>query len=1042
MKNVLVFLCLGIIICFKSNASFDLKGSGLKSENKLAELTFACSITAGASSTTINENQTTELTYTGCVGEVSWSQGGTAVSEIVSPTTSTTYTATCIGPEGTCTSDVSITVIPCQVTSIASPSTITTGGNSTLSYSGCENGSVTWNNGASGNNVSVSPTSSTTYTATCSPSGGGSACSSDVTVNVATICSIKVRANPNNILMGQSSTLSATGCLGTVFWDNNLGSGKYKIVTPTAGTNYTATCFISPSNTCSQVTSVLVNPLPLRILNIKSKTPFCIGSKSGNLEVFLDRARVAGETSSTLTVIKENKLIGEYTFYGETFKTPDILEAGNYYLIVRNFTSAGTLTSLADKSVDLLNPIAVTFAKSITNAKCFNGYDGSIHLSASGGTGNYQVQLNGISDYINFENGKTHTLNNLPKGTYNISVRDNYSCNAPLQSVFINAPSTPLKIEKISFLLPKGYNTEDGSLTLQLSGGTSPYKKMEWFDDNNISQNNAVDTSIINSFQTEQLDLIPGGVYKVIGKDINSCEVIEFITLNAPSKIQITGIVDSIKCYNDANGSISLNTTGGVLNNTINNYSYAWFITPSGGIEKNLNENGNSISNLPAGKVRVIAKDANGIKEQQTFDLANPKELLLKLENSLANYCPTASKGQLLLKAYGGKSPYSISWADTKAISSFKREELAAGAYEATLTDVNACKTNLKVTVADSSQFFKPVITYTEPSCFGKCDAKLSVSIANGNAPFLYAWSKLNDSLVSNAVLQNVCSSVNTTILTVKDRLGCVITTPKINLTSPVPRPINLPFIKEICPSDPFTLDGSQPWGINYSWLTPTNKSYKTPSIKGDTLGTYELLIEDAIGCFGKTNIDVIQNQSVNNFFVAASKTLVNKEVVLVDLSSPAPTKITWNYPTSASVSGQENFSIKLIFSQTGDFRITQFATIDGCIYPFSKTISILNQLSDDGFPVPTGFVNLNFRILSNPSIDNQLNLIFDDINDQVFNIVIVDIEQNKVIHQEKFNGKYSDIYSYSIPKRPFYSYLISVNNGVETLSKRFIIKR
>lgn len=145
MKNVLVFLCLGIIIFFKSNASFDLKGNGLKSDKNLTEPTFACGVSAGATFTTINENQSTELIYTGCTGgSVNWTQGPNPVSNFVYPTTSTTYTAHCInGSSELCTSDIFITVIPCLVNPSASPSTISSGGSSTLSHTGCETGVVT-----------------------------------------------------------------------------------------------------------------------------------------------------------------------------------------------------------------------------------------------------------------------------------------------------------------------------------------------------------------------------------------------------------------------------------------------------------------------------------------------------------------------------------------------------------------------------------------------------------------------------------------------------------------------------------------------------------------------------------------------------------------------------------------------------------------------------------------------------------------------------------------------------------------------------------
>lgn len=64
-------------------------------------------------------------------------------------------------------------------------------------------------------------------------------------------------ANPSTINSGQSSTLSASGCSGTVTWSNGLGTGSTKTVNPGSSTTYTATC---TANGCtSPLASVTVN---------------------------------------------------------------------------------------------------------------------------------------------------------------------------------------------------------------------------------------------------------------------------------------------------------------------------------------------------------------------------------------------------------------------------------------------------------------------------------------------------------------------------------------------------------------------------------------------------------------------------------------------------------------------------------------------------------------------------------------------------------------------------------------------------------------
>lgn len=79
---------------------------------------------------------------------------------------------------------------PAAPTLTASPATITSGGSSTLSASGCSGGTITWSDGlGTGTSKSVSPTATKTYTATCSIGGCASSNGSvTVTVNSGTNC--------------------------------------------------------------------------------------------------------------------------------------------------------------------------------------------------------------------------------------------------------------------------------------------------------------------------------------------------------------------------------------------------------------------------------------------------------------------------------------------------------------------------------------------------------------------------------------------------------------------------------------------------------------------------------------------------------------------------------------------------------------------------------------------------------------------------------------------------------------------------------------
>ncbi len=71
-----------------------------------------------------------------------------------------------------------------------------------------------------------------------------------------------LNASPDTITSGNSSTLTATGCSGTVTWSHGLGTGTSKSVSPTSTTTYTATCTVDGCTSTAGTVKVTVNPLP------------------------------------------------------------------------------------------------------------------------------------------------------------------------------------------------------------------------------------------------------------------------------------------------------------------------------------------------------------------------------------------------------------------------------------------------------------------------------------------------------------------------------------------------------------------------------------------------------------------------------------------------------------------------------------------------------------------------------------------------------------------------------------------------------------
>jgi hypothetical protein len=223
--------------------------------------------TIEASASTICSGGSVTLTASACLGgTLNWTGGLTGSSVTVSPTSTRIYKVACT--ISGCTSDssdattVTVNQKPSKPGITPASTTICAGVSTTLTASACDGGTLNWTGGLTGSSVTVSPASTRIYKVACTISG----CTSDssdattVTVNQKPAAPITT-ATPSSIIVGQNSSLSASGCDGgTITWLFNNSNSNPLIVSPSSTTSYTATCTLNGcvSNISNAVT-VTVN---------------------------------------------------------------------------------------------------------------------------------------------------------------------------------------------------------------------------------------------------------------------------------------------------------------------------------------------------------------------------------------------------------------------------------------------------------------------------------------------------------------------------------------------------------------------------------------------------------------------------------------------------------------------------------------------------------------------------------------------------------------------------------------------------------------
>ncbi|RYU92762.1 right-handed parallel beta-helix repeat-containing protein [Emticicia agri] len=174
--------------------------------------------------TAICIGSSTTLTASACAGgTLNWTGGLTGTSITVSPTETKMYKVACTQLD--CTSDSSsvttITVNPIPTTPVIAASSLELcmGESATLTVSACAGGIVKWTGDLSGSSITISPTASKSYKATCTQLNCTSDSSEVATVTVKpTPAAPTILADNSTICNGETVLLTGSCETGTFAW--------------------------------------------------------------------------------------------------------------------------------------------------------------------------------------------------------------------------------------------------------------------------------------------------------------------------------------------------------------------------------------------------------------------------------------------------------------------------------------------------------------------------------------------------------------------------------------------------------------------------------------------------------------------------------------------------------------------------------------------------------------------------------------------------------------------------------------------------------
>ncbi|MEM1358328.1 MAG: hypothetical protein AAGF89_09025, partial [Bacteroidota bacterium] len=458
----------------------------------------------------------------------------------------------------------------------------------------------------------------------------------------------------------------------------------------------------------------------------------------------------------------------------------------------------------------------------------------------------------------------------LTRGSYSVTVTaPNGICMATAQGSI--APASQLRIRPDNpadaVVDATCTGVPDGSISISADGGAGPYD-FDW-------QDGMPDMGVTMSDRT---NLLPGA-YEVFVTDTRGCRDTANFTIAAVKVLDIVPIIDSITCFDAANGVIGVNGTAtGAA--PVGNY-FVRLINLDGpvvGPEQEITDNSIpfEFTGLDVGTYVVVLRDNDpaGCETTDTFVLDQPP--LLEIDDDLTTTgetCTTGMDGTATADVSGGTMPYSYRWVNDSL--DMPMDTLTPGPnltglsadtnYVLIVTDANGCSDTASFRIfAPAGALIMPIDT-SFISCPGDTDGQLTVVATPppGETITAITWYRLNPDGTLGAPVANGPTTqdnlpVGAYAVEVITSNSCSAFAPSIVVS---PGEVFLRRFVINNPQCPEDANGSiflEPAGgtpnangtYNYVWSTdPFGAPVTNPTRLNLTAGTYGVTVTDANGC-------------------------------------------------------------------------------------------------------------------------------------------------------------------------------------------------
>jgi large repetitive protein len=661
-----------------------------------------------------------------------------------------------------------------------------------------------------GNNANANGLLANTYTVLVSDANSCSTSTSQIvgdnpgpSVIVASTTSVSCFGGNN-----ATATASVSGGTGpfTYTWSPSGGN----TVTATGLTTGIYTVSITSANGClASAVSPTINE-PTQVLAIVSTSNVsCFAGANGTASV----TAFGGNAGYTYTWMPSNT----------NGANVGGLTAGNYSVEIADVNNCSIINTYS-----ISQPVAALSAvASASNVSCFSGSDGSVFVSASGGTAPYSYTW--TAGNIN-----TTLMSSIPAGTYSASVNDIKGC---VTSTTVQV-TQPTQVTLSSTSINSDCGAANGQASVNANGGTGAYS-YTWSPSGG---NNANANGLL------------ANTYTVLVSDANGCSTSTTqIVGDNPGPSVIVASTTSVSCFGGNNATATASVSGGT-----GPFTYTW--SPSGG-------NTVTATGLTTGIYTVSITSANGCLASAVSPTINEPTQVLAIVSTSNVSCFAGANGTASVTAFGGNAGYTYTWMPSNT-NGANVGGLTAGNYSVQIADVNNCSIINTYSISQPVAALSAVASASNVSCFSGSDGSVFVSASGGTAPYSYTWTagNINTTLMSSIPAGTYSASVN-------DIKGCVTST-TVQVTQPTQVTLSSTSINSDCgaANGQASVNASGGTGAySYTW-SPSGGN--NANANGLLANTYTVLVSDANGCSTSTTQIVGDNPGPS--VIVASTTSVS----------------------------------------------------------------------------------------------------------------------------------------------------------------------